>query len=888
MPKVSKVLQAALDQCDLKTNWSSTVNAMLGPDRRVSCFLDADPATTDPAASGVEFLNVGSTGTIPSVGGNITGLGTLKGTSKKLPADLSIGHAVLVLSGNGHSIEFTLGLAGSGKEFELSRNPSGAAGEGFAIKPGSLIRAPILLDSGTGPLSPAVDLDSDPTIVVAARLCDWSSGSRVPAGTIYFDHREENLVLENPWMAREIGDVRRYRTADDGHITWGSGGDAYVIGGDILIANELINEETKLPLQQVEIRMMPDRNQRWSTYPFKGGFDIAIDTLAPPAHKIELLNCFGGIIDVIEMYSTRDATNTPGSGWPVNDPRLQNTDWHNSYKPIQSKWTCREVHAWFSHRPKRHSKMAHILPGVTLQSMDPRNVSGFSSDPEQWPVITDNFLMNGLGSYRVAPKWSRAKDGGLDTTIVDKAFNQIERDHWVTQAVGYGFEPGATGKHTHFMAPGGSRHDRACYSHGMVMWASNPDGKRVHGNAPWREIMHHWYMNYFNHHHHYFTDVNTGKSIGKSQILNGEVCYNGCFYNGGNENYRPNLGTNAIELFSYVNVQHGNSYKRDKNGNLFTNEWSRDVLHSQSTAATGAYQTASPRHVLEAAHSFRAHILGAFDVSQNFSKDKFLVRLHAWHMWQFANIWLMGNNQPDGFTTAEIEQMWARHLEQVHDAVMPEYVAQNTLFGVSLKRYGIPLGTTTSGDGTFNLGPTSDLDSKSFYFGQVLMFMKQTGSYDRMRAYSPKCKAAIDLIVDSLAKWGIDSFVDGKGRVDRGFWRWIKFSGKLEDLPATWNELQPPDGLMDWIHFPSGDMTAPDNPVDNVNTKHFHAQWLWILRDYFPELDYPRLDEAIAIVEDFYAQVEATKASTYWSFRFAMMGQFLPPDYAGAPVLQLN
>jgi hypothetical protein len=895
MPTLSSGLKTSTDPQNTKTGFSTKVYELLGNNRRLR-----------GTRNGVEFLNIGSTGPLTFSRGNIIdGFGTLSGTTTRNAADLSTGVCLLILEGNGESITFTLGLPGSGKDFTLPENPTGNPDVGFAFTPQSGLRAPVLLDSGTGPLSTA------PTagMVTKYRLCDWSSGSRVVVGTREFKVREPNIVMEHAWQAREYGDVRRYRTSELEPLVWGTGGDSYVVGGDVLIATALINETTGQPLVQAQVRMAPDTAQRWNTWPFKGAFNPAIDTLVPPAHKIEWLDANDNIVDVTEMYSTRDANNTPGSGWPVNDPRLQQ-DFDAGNAPFQGWWDCTKTHDSWSHRPKRHSMALHLCPGVTSRALDQRNVTSFDADPQNYPPITDGINANGLGWLRAAPKWSRKKDTGFDTTTIDLKLADPAQSHYISQAIGFGWEPGATGQKTHYRAPGGSRKDRGPWDSPTIRYISDPNGVRPHGAVPNREIIHHWMMNEFNFGHHYFRDVHRGISLDKAKVKNGDCCYNDDYYASGSQDHRPDLGNNAIKLMVYGRddpYSNRTKLKRDKNGKIFAGEFAPDINHNNYTSAYYGYLFASPRHVLDTRNSFDCATTAAYDFTQGFAPTEFLTRGHFAYLWQLINTWIVANDHPNSFSTRDIEEMTARHLEQVYNGVMPEYLAQNSVFGVSLKRFGHawleeavsidpltvtdinPFGSPPAPNRAFRLHPASDFNSKSFYFGPAMMLAKQSGFFAKMHAYSPKCGAVLDLILTSLSTWAIGVFVDANGRADKvgGFVESYNvnpafyFAGGVENLPPDWGVLCPPRG-MDWIREIDGQNTSYP---DGTNTQHFRAQWLWIMRDFFPEYTFPRLQQAITVVDGFYQQVDdqANAGGWYWHFLFEFMGQYKAPDYLGAP-----
>jgi hypothetical protein len=884
----NSVLSDALAGVDTKAAWSAAFIAAFGPTRRMIALKD-----------GVPFLNVALTGAMKSTGGNIVDLGKTSDATVQAAADLMTGTNVLRVQGNGSVLDMTMGLtpalqiaarmAGGMSQSQaqaavvnydvfLSANPT--ATSGIALASSFAIRAPADLPSGTGPAAP---LDSEIT-VAGFRLIDYSSGSPVVAGTSYFTQSEPTMVMDIPWMAAEMGDIKLKRVPDGGGVVLGTGGDAFYFSGGLRVGNKVINGQAPVPLHQVQIRAKP--HGRWASHPFQKDFDINNDTYIPPPHKIEILGTSGQVLDVIELYSTRDANNTPGSGWPVNDPRQAQAD--NGNGPVRPWWNHTMVHQWWSHRPKFHSKAFHLNPGVEDEALHPKNVRNHFSDPLQWPLLTGGGLADGLGAYKICPKWSRAHDNTFDTTILDTFYVNIGTNGQPGglgargQLIGYGFEPGSNGKHTWYMGPGGSRHDRAAWPHIVCAWAARPDGVRIHGAVPHKELLHHWLMGYANHSCHYFTDADKGYGIPKSKVLNGEICYQDTYYRGGSEAFRPDLPNNGVRLLSAVN--HGGSGFTDKYGRRFTNEWSKDYMHSQSNAALGAYTYVSPEHVMLARHSFTTHVLAAFDLTQSFSSGMYLAREHAWYNWQFSQMWLIGNNHPDNFTTLEIEAMWGRHLEQVYDVMYPIYTSGTDAFAHCLRNLGMGAYSGAQSDGvTAQLEPITD--SKAFYFGQVFLFMKQSGSWARMRARSAKCAWILDAMLNSLAKYAVGGFIDCNGRVDKSQYYTSKYSYTIANpvYPQHWGEMYPVNGQLDWLREPDG--VLRQDPSDVTNTMHFRAQYLRILKDFFPEYTIARLDQAIGIMNGFYAEMTYARDNndTYFNYRFAMMGLFKAPTLVGPP-----
>lgn len=891
-------LKTLLDSATTKLDWASKLQTALGNTRTLRCFRDSNSSATDPATSGTEFLRTSSTGALTVVSGNITSFGTISNVTIKLAADLSTGKSVLRIEGNGNYVQGTLGLTGSSADFVFSANPTGQSGVAFSKDAG--MAAPVLMDSGTGPLSPPVDPSTDPKIVVYAVLEAYSGTTPTVIGELnLFGFREPNLVLEQPFMASVYGDYRRYRVADGACIKWGTGGDSYIVGGDILLGNKGMNDDADTTYQDVEIRMMPDTGQRWQNYPFKGGFNMATDTTVPPAFKIRLLNFNRQLVDVIEDYSTRDANNTPGSGWAVNDSRMYNEgEWFETNRPLQVSWNCRQTLGWKSHKPKLNPWAKHLMPDMVDDGIwNPINVAGFTADSDQWTLITDNYLGKGLGSYRVSPKWARGYNTGFDTTIIDTAFDQnVTRErYWITQATGYGYTPNGTGKHTWYNPPGGGRHDRSYYPDVMMRFNHAPTGNRVHGNVPWRELLDHWNMNYRNLAMHFWTDVAKGLSINKSAILTGDVCSNGGYY-GGDDNYRLPRETKAIDVWAATASQHGRDlFKRDKNGKLFVSEQSRDSMHNQSNYAKAAIFTIDPRAVINAMHSFSANILCNYDNTRGVDPKNYTGRAHAWYFGHFVDMWIVANNHPNCPTAKEVERMCADyHLNFVHDTIRPHWDSPTSFLGACLRKFGVKWDEQAVGDGTYRLMTPAEADfpnSKAFYFAQPFVLAKQSGFYDAIRAYSPKCQWAIDNIMECLNINATGVLVDAEGRFDcwqyHRWWQCPTYpTGGAANILNGWGALYPPRGVEDWITFEDGSYFKDDaeGGIDNCNTKHFRAQWVWAMDTFFKEKEIPKLAQAKENLARWYAKAETKPGGQYWSNRFANMGRIGAPDYVGPPI----
>lgn len=265
MLKYSPALKAILNQTKTKVEWSQKLNEALGATRRVRCFRDGNPGATDPATTGVEFLNIGNTGTIVMQGGNITSLGEVSGATIQNGADLTTGLCVMRIEGNGQWVEGTLGLESvnldtdptNNVDFTMSLAPSNRCG--YML--GAGMRAPRLLPSGTGPEAP----DLDPTRVAFMELHSYENeDAPVVVKTVAVSVRQDDLIMEDAEIAASMGDVRVTTCSET--IVFGTGHRAFEFSGMLLSMNKSCNaiDPTK-PVHQFLVSCKP--HGRWATYP---------------------------------------------------------------------------------------------------------------------------------------------------------------------------------------------------------------------------------------------------------------------------------------------------------------------------------------------------------------------------------------------------------------------------------------------------------------------------------------------------------------------------------------------------------------------------------------------------------------------------------------------
>jgi hypothetical protein len=850
-----------------KLQWANNVIAALGNSRRVRCLLD-----------GVEFLNVGLTGPITTLGGNITSIGKVKGITTKNVVDLSTGTGVLRIEGNGKVVEGTLGLPGSGCDFILSGNLTANSGVGFVS--GIRIKAPKWLPSGTGFLTPS----QHPKTPAGVRIWDYADEANpVLTGTCYASVRDDDIVLDVPWMAAQFGDIKLMHTPVGGGVVLGTGGDAYLFGMAVASMNSEVNNDASEPMHAVRVRAMP--HGRWASWPFRKDLNRLVDTMAPLAFKGELFAVDGTTLEWFELTSTR-VNGVPGTGKPINHAGQKAEHWNQGCQPF---WTCAMELTWESHKPKENEFFRHVCPGVTLESRNPKNLSAFGSFSDRWPLLTRNQAnWSGLGHVKYAPKWARKHAGGLDTNIVDPnmAFAQVIRENYRTQFIGWGFEPGSTCLRTWYNGDGGPRQDRALWSHITTMHASEPNGVRIHGAVPWEEMHRDFLRGAANEGVHFFTDVEQGIGINKQKSFNSDYFVTDAYYGDPN---KPDAANNSFrQLIATNGKSYDNGYGfKDKYGRPFTNEWSKDVHHSMMSGADSAYMLRSAHGILEAPHSFHFLKMVTYDINEGFQRSVFLTRQSAWYIATHAKCWVASSSHPKLISASEYENSMKKWLEQMYDVMQPLSL-EDSIRGHALRNLGMVFEPERVGDLIY-LRPNSD--HKTYYHGALFMFMKQTGFLAAMKAKSAKCAWILDFMMECLAKQAVGIFVDCNGRWDNNAAYVPDYSSPADAFvhPQHWGQICPPNNLLDWIRKPTGEIGGRVSGYetftpDNYNTKHMRAQFLYILRDYFPEMNVPRLDQAIAVMQGYYDEIAASTTHA-WSYRIASFGFFNPPAYVGPPVL---
>lgn len=826
MPILSANLKAQTDLQNTKTGWSAKVQELLGNSRRLRAFRAADTGAADPAATGVEFLNIGSNGSLTFAGGDIVGFGTLTDTTIRQAADLSTGACVLRLEGNGESITYSLGLLGSGADFTLPANPTGHSDVGFAFTAESGTRAPVKLDSGTGPFSPA-DMAKTPGFV---DIRGWKTGSAVLAGTIVLSNRRPNMVMDDMEIATNMGDVRVYKPAQK--VTLGG----HEFGAICWGINKSINSEVQEPVYEVLTFFKPTE-ANWPGYPAASGYQYGVtDTFMEPFTAT--IRALDGTT-ILHVHQMRD-------GLCVNSPELNQDFSKVNVKPIRPLLHCAGALPWRSHRPKENSYAKKYHPGHVADVLDPKICRTHYGTNPPFPLWAGRIQLDGIHSWFSMPKWAVAANDTAMATVAPKdpwlydIYNKYEPydpiGYGRNAVSGWGYEAGACGGQDQLCGPGGIRGDRAWVSNTYAMYFTKRDYVRPYDNDPILDMVDAWSKNSYNLPNFFVTDVETGATIPLAEVFSNQWGHGRTYY-GANPSYVAGGEIKTIPMFAIPNG--GDVQYRDKNGRQIWNGASPDMLHNYWSFYWDALVFNSPMAIYATKHRLISSILCQLqDIPDTRNPSGwFLVRQHGWRWEHYIAAWKLRSNHEDGIPGAWTLQRFENELNSIHDYCYKPAMVDNDQgwYHSGLRDLGVTLGW---GDH----GVAMQSQSMTYYMTGMLHLMKQTGLWDVMYNRSDKCRKALEFTIRCMDLYAVDWILDTDGRVEDYDTLWVgSAAANPLDLAKSWADysvrVNPREGVEDWITGSNGEFLK-----ERYGSQHFRYQYVRFRIDYLSEIPCQRLN----------------------------------------------
>jgi hypothetical protein len=841
MLKFDSALQSSLASAISKLDWCITLVNALGSDLKIRCKRSADSASTTVFDTGTEFFSASVPEAPARSGSSIVKFGTIVNATIHLAADLSTGASVLRIEGNGHWIEGTLGLTNSSCDFKVPQNPTASTGMAFVPL---TISPPRSLPSGTGPVAPSLD-DNAPAFI---ELEDWNDPNNVVlVGRIPLDTRAEDFVYQDDELAAEIGDVRITQSSKT--IVYGQfefGVTMFTIHGGLNL------DKPGTPVHQVVVAHKPYGT--WPSYPFADTFRRDRDTTFPKPYKIKIRKADNTILKTIEM---RD-------GLPVNDPSLDQLFGPGYTKGLRPHMNCGQWHFWQSDRLKYNSNALKYFPGTTLQSQRETMAKNGISSNARIPLEVNSDQWNSTLHWYAAPEWpiayftSQARQPGY--TYDDDPYLFVPDYHGdeghLSLLAGWNVEPGSISMHDWFIGPGGPRHDRSALGTPLVRYFNNPNGVRLKGNVPHRQLLDCYNHGYFHHAHHMLMpDVKTFAMLPREYMRYGQIAWANAYY--GNYNaYVPGGFTRHIDLQGIPNQ--GNWPKPVRDGHKgFWNGWEVDDNHSYIAPGLATIFCNSPAHTVSGTLRLYAHVCAqlASAPPRSGARSVFMTRVQAWRWHQLSVAWKIATTHSMGMDRENVEARFQDELEALYDYVYkPAMIDLSNDFDmVTVRRFGqissIEYGTSGNGYAGYKW-IRAVTDSKAGYFAGVLSLMRQTGCWAAMRRRSAKCDTALRFLVECMDKDTLMSLYYSKGRYERFF----EYSGKAQttgdpNRDIASNMPDPPiyQDWNEWVqnHPPTAQETLMTDSAGNATAANMAAttalrlQWAFVRRDFFPEIPSP-------------------------------------------------
>lgn len=860
MFRCDAVTREELDASPSKLGDVAVIEAALGTTRRIIAKRSATATKQEDVwANGTVFRDVGNTGAFKSASGKIIGIGRIKGATVQAAADMSTGLSVLRIYGTGAKadrwIELTIGKLGKNPAPDIVTRDHFTATNGFNVDATFGISGKRLKPSGTGPAAPSLTPDSPHSV----ELWDWSNvNTPVLVGTIYFDNRIDDMVMQDAEVAASLGDVRVTHCTNS--IVFGE----YEFGAVYYSAHTGANGEANKPLDQVLCAFKP--HNRWSSWPFENTFNAAVDGTFPTPFKAVLKRLDGTKLHTFEMYSTR-VNEEDGTGWPINDPRFGQG---NEPPPLglHPGFNMAEMLPWQSHMPSLSLKADKFYPGTTAQSRRPSMAKqGWSSNGTN-PLAWNRYQGDSMNHWYAAPRWPLGATSDSEIPINGRdpedafgdpyLFNYNVYNGWagrVSRITGWDHEPGAVGTHDWLTGPGGVRFDRHGMPSPLALFMSDKNGVRLKGNVPLRKMVNSYGLNMFSHSCHYVTDVKTFATQPDEYGFKGLASYGQAYYG-----YRMDYAEHMVGLRG---IPAGSDWpSADKDGRHHYNGWALDNQHAYTAPGWWAILFNSPMHVY--ASKMRYHAvsmcqLGAVKPDQA-ANGGFLHRQYAWRFLQQVVAWKLATEHSHGLNREGIEARFQVELESVYNAIWKPIYIDNSQslrhqglkrfgLGAELKQYSIET-PPESGNYTHYHYMGAETDSKSMYLAQALVLMKQCGMWKAMRERSQLCAQMLDFIIECMDRTSIEWLHFTKGRGEGGYIGAKLQSEPLGEMPANWEDWaakNPRNGATDFFHNADGSWKSDFEGEDATSQLYF--QYVFARRDFFPEKPHPHLNSVISLIQ---------------------------------------
>lgn len=687
-------------------------------------------------------------------------------------------------------------------------------------------------------------------------LEDWSDGRGVKVAVSLIDNALPDLVFEDADLNSEMGTVK-LASASKPIVMKG-----FEFGILRFTAPSLA--ESGGTLYQVLVAAKPSGT--WPTFPYADTFNSKTNVTTPNAFKVRILNSVGGVIATIEM----------SDGKAINDKSLSQTR-ETGTGALRPLFNVGMMLPWQSERPRISSKLNKFHPGFVpfRESLSKSMTASNGSLPMLARGTNGRHQINGFNHWYQLPRWPLAV-GAMGEQNFDSYSYNVEtawsgsgagaQSAWIS---GWDYEPGSISGHDWFTGPGGMRFDRATIPTPLAHLISNKGYKRAKDLTPIVEMADSWGKAYFNHSGHYVTSLLTFNQILSSTEERRSNRQMGAYYGNGRTfaAASKSIDMRGVTNGSYDLADNNGgtdpNYFLDKNGNRFWNSWLIDSEHLHQTPYWHTILLNSPMHVVASRAAFNQSFLarlGSYYIDSRptnswapgLSYAGINGRGQAYRWLHYTLMWKVSTQSGIGLNRREIEAQFIEELRNWHDTILvPTLSETKNPYHVALKRLGVGVRAEQGADGWYL---NVDATSTQYYHAGTFLAMKNLGLWDRLRT-DPKAKAVLDFVSQSMSKFSVDFMIDTEGLaedpsgVTTVAGPFATFSEISADSVPTWKQWRSKfqkKGKESWLRDLNG------NFKEQFSTQHLRAQWAVMMRDWFPELAYPRASEAAQLYEKEY------------------------------------
>lgn len=880
----SAALQAKLNVAQTKSAWGGLVKGDLGSTRTAKIIRYASAQAAADKTGGTVLRSATNTGALTLTGGDLSGLGVLSGVTINQAVDFSSGFHVLSFeTPGGVEMRGAIGLslaaqinagvaAGSEVVYVFTTEGNLDAAKGWLL--GDInIFAPKFMPTGIGPKVPELTANAPHTV----ELWDWANpASPVLADSVVIDKRWVNWEFEHRLMAESNGDTR----VDTSSRTLKLGSFQFPVMRTVQYHDGVE------PLYQTMLGIMA-YNTTWAntpSYPMMVNYGVKTDETHPPPFKVVVKNAAGQVLNdwkgrsAIEMHD----------GLPVNSPDLHQRFDLDQTKPLRPHACIGQTLIHESRRPRDNPNRNRFPVRVSEDTLMPSLAKARGTCNPSEPMDGPTYQQDSLGHMHFMPQWPLSKNDRAwaaqaradDPHMWDPA--TISPLNYPFQWWGWDDEPASRSGRSVYDQRGGPRFERSCLPSIYMWYATKPDGVRMAGNVPLRDMAHAWRRAQHNMGARYLENspdwipawTNADAEVGNLGLLNTAYYGNGPIVN-------PTKVLNVPIAGAQANYDDG---QRGPTGRLVSNGRAWDPLHFYNHSAVDALMFNDPVNAIMSRHDYR--MIWACSIGgrgPNGGAD-FLVRTHAWRILAYTMAWLMGSKHPMGIQQASIEARMKLEWEGDTWAIYKRAILDNeqsfemkTLRGFGQRGNVYDYGNKDPNNGPITIaqGVKSASGTLGMYMGHALLLMKYSGLWDVMVAKSERCATVGKFLIDCLDKQCIDYFAAG---ADYAYpdWTYAENGGylyflnripreiTLDDLPANyeeWVKIAPPpapgpDGsTQTWTRWPDGSLKGQEAGQNLI------SQWVMAREWAFPEYPNPKTAAAVARLREALAW-EKTKVAT--------------------------